>query len=175
MEENKMNEKQSKDFKSLEEVEEFLKKFPEMQTGFIHVDFEKKETSGDKATDAMQSEIEQIYHELDAIKDRHPNLKTFHVDFEFGKNQHEEPEPVEAKPKFDYDKCLAGVLDKSYNYDEFKKNFRKEMHAQGGMPNVIKTIEYLATEAAEAEVWNFKRDLAALLYKVVYGLKNNEK
>lgn len=164
-----MNEKQSKDFKSLEEVEEFLKKFPEMQTGFIHVDFEKKETSGDKATDAMQSEIEQIYHELDAIRERHPNLKSFHVDFQYGDKNEEEEEGI--KPPFPYDKYFSTEKDEAYNYKEFHEHFWKEVRKHGGLPNVLKTVDYIAYDRVNGEIEDFKKFFAALLHDMANKIK----
>lgn len=166
--------KQTKRFSSLEELEAFLAKYPEMKTGFLNVNFEKNEDPEPVATDAMHVEIEQIYKELDAIRERHPNLKSFHVDFQYGdKNTDELNEEKDAKTEHEkmYERCLLNELDEAYNYKEFHEHFWKEVREHGGLPNFLKTVDYIATERVNGEIESFKKFFAALLHDMANKVK----
>lgn len=161
--------KQTKRFSSLEELEAFLAKYPEMKTGFLNVDFEKNEDPDPVATDAMHEEVEQIYKELDAIRERHPNLKSFHVDFQYGDKNEEEEEGI--KPPFPYDKYFSTEKDEAYNYKEFHEHFWKEVRKHGGLPNVLKTVDYIAYDRVNGEIEDFKKFFAALLHDMANKIK----
>lgn len=170
--------KQTKRFSSLEELEAFLAKFPEMKTGFLNVNFEKNGDPDPVATDAMHEEIETINEEVAAVMKRHPNIKMYHLDFQYGdKNTDEFNEEKDVKTEHGkmYERCLLNELDEAYNFKEFHEHFWKEVRKHGGLPNVLKTVEFIASEIANDEINIFKRELAAMLYKIVFQLRKEEK
>lgn len=78
---------ETKHFKTIKEIEEFLKKHPEMKTGFINVGFEKKQgpVEGEvEKLEAMQEEIIAIQMELSEIKRKHPCIDSFEAKYTIG-------------------------------------------------------------------------------------------
>lgn len=78
---------ETKKFKTINEIEEFLKKHPEMRTGFINVGFEKKQdpVEGEVVKlEAMQEEIIAIQMELSEIKRKHPCIDSFEAKYTIG-------------------------------------------------------------------------------------------
>lgn len=80
---------ETKKFKTIKEIEEFLKNHPEMKTGFINVGFEKKQEPEPvdaevEKLEAMQEEIIAIQMELSEIKRKHPCIDSFEAKYTIG-------------------------------------------------------------------------------------------
>lgn len=166
--------KETKRFKSLEELEAFLAKYPEMKTGFLNVNFEKKEDTDTVATDAMHEEIETINEEVAAVMKRHPNIKMYHLDFQYGdKNTDEFNEEKDVKTEHEkmYERCLLNELDEAYDFKEFHEHFWKEVRKHGGLPNALKTVDYIAYDRVNGEIEDFKKFFAALLHDMANKIK----
>lgn len=163
--------KETKRFRGIEELEAFLAKYPEMKTGFLDVNFVREENPEPVATDAMHAEIDKINEEVAAIMKRHPNVKTYHLDFQYGDKNEEEEGEVVVKPPLPYNKYFSPDKDEAYNYKEFHEHFWKEVREYGGLPNFLKTVDYLAYDRVHGEIEHFKNVFAALLHDMANKVK----
>ena len=137
---------ETKKFKTINEIEEFLKKHPEMKTGFINVGFEKKQepVEGEvEKLEAMQEEIIAIQMELSEIKRKHPCIDSFEAKYTIG-----------TSSRFDFcldgDKFVSNIIIPNGDDDECNECIsREEMEYQdfwnyirerGGIPQVLKDI-----------------------------------
>lgn len=155
-------------FHSLDDLKEYLQEHPEMNGVPMQIDFEKSETSEDPATDAMHEELMQINEELDAIRKRHPGLMTFNVSFEFGKPSTDD---AEKGNDISLDFCLSDDVTPDYNYQKFHEYFWDKVMENGGMPNFLKTLDYLVYDRVKTEIDSFRRKLAANLCNTAKNIK----
>lgn len=157
---------ETKKFKTIKEIEEFLKKHPEMKTGFINVGFEKKQdpVEGEvEKLETMQEEIIAIQMELSEIKRKHPCIDSFEARYSIGTGS-----------RFDF--CLEGdkfvsniiiptdddececITREEQEYLEFWNYIRQ----RGGLPQFLKDIGNVVYRRVHDEFDQAMRELKEL-------------